>query len=1130
MLMPQNYPWPTTTPLSPLLTFSLLLIHFSSMASSINQQGQALLSWKQSLKGSPEPLTNWYPGDETPCGWFGVSCNSQNDVVELSLKYVDLLGQVPSNFSALLTLNTLVLSGTNLTGSIPDQIGCLSELKVLDLSENGLSGEIPLGVFGLGKLERLCLNSNSLEGSMPDQIGNLTSLKWLTLFDNQLGGGIPSTIGKLSQLEAIRAGGNKNLHGPLPQEIGNCTNLVMLGFAETGISGFLPPSLGMLKKLETLAIYTALLSGPIPPELGDCTELNNVYLYENALSGSIPAQLGNLKKLQNLLMWQNNLVGVIPPELGNCGQLLVIDASMNSLTGAIPTSFGNLTLLQELQLSMNQISGELPSQLGNCVEMTHIELDNNQISGTIPTEIGNLSNLTLLFLWQNKLEGTIPPSISRCRNLEAVDFSQNLLTGPIPSGIFELGKLEKLLLLSNNLSGVIPPEIGNCSSLIRFRASDNKLTGKIPPQVGNLRLLNFFDVGSNRITGIIPEEIAGCRNLTFLDLHSNSIAGNLPGSFEELVSLQYVDFSDNLIEGNLSSRFGLLNSLTKLILGRNRLSGSIPSELQSCSKLQLLDLGSNQLTGQIPASLGKIPALEIALNLSLNQLSGEVPEELTTLDKLGILDLSYNQLTGDLHVLADMQNLVVLNVSHNGFSGRVPDTPFFAKLPVSVLSGNPSLCFSGNECAGKERRVAGMRHTTAARVAMVVLLCTAGSLLVAAFYIIIGARKRGGPHGEESDIEADGGDDVEMGPPWEVTLFQKLDLSIADVAKNLTPGSVIGRGRTGVVYRVEIVAGVQLAVKRFRSSDKCSAVAFSSEIATLARIRHRNIVRLIGWGANRKTKLLFYSYMANGNLGSLLHEGGCAGLVEWDSRLKIAIGVAEGLAYLHHDCVPAIVHRDVKAHNILLDERYEACLADFGLARLVEDDQNGSFSANPEFAGSYGYIAPEYASMLKITEKSDVYSFGVVLLEIITAKKPVDPSFPDGQHVIQWVRDHLKCKKDPVEILDPKLQGHPDSQLQEMLQALGISLLCTSTRADDRPNMKDVAVLLNEIRQEPTIGNEVQKPNTKKLETTTPTTPTNSSTSMNVNPAELLLLQGSSRCSLAYSSSSSRETIVDNNV
>lgn len=156
--------------------------------------------------------------------------------------------------------------------------------------------------------------------------------------------------------------------------------------------------------------------------------------------------------------------------------------------------------------------------------------------------------------------------------------------------------------------------------------------------------------------------------------------------------------------------------------------------------------------------------------------------------------------------------------------------------------------------------------------------------------------------------------------------------------------------------------------------------------------------------------------------------------------------------------------------------------------------------------------------MLRITVKSDVYSYGVVLLEIITGKNPVDPSFPDGQHVVQWVRDHLKSKKDPVEILDPKLQGHPDTQIQEMLQALGISLLCTSNRAEDRPTMKDVAVLLREIRQEPIGGGDPHKP-TSKSSKMTETNPSYSSSS--VTPAQMLMLQqGSSRCSLAYSSSS----------
>ncbi|KAK4804855.1 hypothetical protein SAY86_004672 [Trapa natans] len=1104
---------------SPLILYFFTIFSFSikHQTSALNPQGQELLSWKQGLNGSLEALQNWDPSSLSPCGWYGVTCGPNGRVSRLEIWEVDLIGAVPANLSSLsATLERLVLSGTNLTGPIPPEIGTLTELTYLDLSDNALSGPIPAELCLLPKLQKLYLSSNRLEGAIPAEVGNLTALTWLVLLDNQLSGEVPTTVGRLGSLQVMRAGGNKNLQGPLPQEIGNCSSLVMLGLAETSVSGFLPASLGRLKKLETLAIYTALLSGQIPPELGDCSSLQSIYLYENSLTGSIPSRLGNLVNLQSLLLWQNSLVGTIPPELSNCRQLALIDISMNSLTGSIPESFGNLTFLQELQLSVNQISGRIPSQLGNCRDITHIELDNNQITGSIPSELGNLPNLTLLFLWQNKLQGMIPHSLSQCQNLQAMDLSQNSLMGPIPSGIFKLKKLNKLLLLSNSISGGIPPEIGQCESLIRFRASQNELTGEIPPEISNLTNMNFLDLASNRFAGVIPEEITKCQNLTFLDLHSNSLTGNLPAGLNRLAYLQFVDFSDNRLKGPLSPSLGSLTSLTKLVLSKNRFSGPIPSQLGSCSKLQLLDLSSNQLSGEIPASMGSIPALEIALNLSCNRLSGDIPGSLAGLDRLGILDISYNQLSGDLKVIADMQNLVVLNISHNNFSGRVPDTPFFSKIPLSVLAGNPSLCFSGSACGSIGHR-GSVGRTSAARVAMIVLLCAACLLLLAALFIILGPKWRGTPLlGFLGGPDRSDCCDSDMGPPWEVTLYQKLDLSIVDVTRSLTSPNVVGRGQTGVVYRVTMPSGLTVAVKRFRSSEKASAAAFSSEIATLAMIRHRNIARLLGWGANRKSKLLFYDYLPNGTLGGLLHEGDGGPTVGWETRFKIALGVAEGLAYLHHDCVPPILHRDVKAHNILLGEQYEPCLADFGLAKLVEDDHS-SFSANPQLAGSCGYMAPEYACMLKITEKSDVYSFGVVLLEIITGKRPVDASFPDGQHVIQWVKDYLKSKRDPVEILDSKLQGHPDTQIQEMLQALGIALLCSSNRADDRPTMKDVVALLKEIRHEPTAGLEANKPpNHAQKKAEVPSSYSSSS----VTPSQLLLLQGSPQSSLAYSSSS----------
>ncbi|KAL5702627.1 hypothetical protein ACHQM5_027822 [Ranunculus cassubicifolius] len=1016
---------------------------------------------------------NWNSLDSNPCKWTYITCSSQGFVTEINIQSLPLALPFPTNLSSLKFLEKLVISDANLTGFIPSEIGDCSRLSVIDLSSNSLVGMIPNSLGKLQKLQDLILNSNQLTGKIPVEIGDCVSLKNLFLFDNRLGGSLPNELGKLLSLEVLRLGGNNGIVGKIPSEIGDCENLTVLGLADTQISGSLPASLGRLRNLETLSIYTAMLSGEIPPEIGNCSKLVNMYLYENSLSGALPPELGKLRKLEKMLLWQNDLVGAIPEEIGGCISLTMIDLSLNSLSGSIPWSFGKLLQLEELMLSNNNISGSIPSVLSNATNLLQLQLDTNQISGLIPMELGLLKKLTIFFAWENQLEGSIPPTLAGCSNLQALDLSHNSLTGSIPPGLFQLRNLTKLLLISNDISGVIPPEVGNCSSLVRLRLGDNRISGEIPREIGGLRSLNFLDLSENRLVGVLPEEIGNCIQLQMVNLSNNTLRGSLPGSVSSLTALQVLDLSLNQFVGLVPASFGRLVSLNKLILNGNSFSGSIPASLGLCSSLQLLDLSNNALIGGIPIELCKMEALDIALNLSGNALVGPIPAQISALSKLSVLDISHNRLGGELAPLSGLDNLVSLNISYNNFTGYLPDSKLFRQLSGVELEGNQGLCSWGrdscflSDVAAKEMEGSNRSSAKSRRVKFAIALLITLTVVLIVFGIMAVIRTR-------KVVRHD--DDSEMGEgsswPWQFTPFQKLNFTVEQVLKCLVDGNVIGKGFSGVVYRADLDNGEVIAVKKLwpttvasarkNDDEKCGVGvrdSFSAEVKTLGTIRHKNIVRFLGCCWNKNTKLLMYDYMPNGSLGSLLHErsGSC---LEWDLRYQIILGAAQGLSYLHHDCAPPIVHRDIKANNILIGLEFEPYIADFGLAKLV-DEKEFARSSNT-VAGSYGYIAPEYGYMMKITEKSDVYSYGVVVLEVLTGKQPIDPTIPDGLHVVDWVRQ----RRGGIEVLDNSLRARPESEVEEMMQALGVALLCVSPSPDERPTMKDVAAMLQEIRHE----------------------------------------------------------------
>ncbi|ESQ37257.1 hypothetical protein EUTSA_v100023810mg, partial [Eutrema salsugineum] len=606
-----------------------------------------------------------------------------------------------------------------------------------------------------------------------------------------------------------------------------------------------------------------------------------------------------------------------------------------------------------------------------------------------------------------------------------------------------------------------------CTSLVRLRLGFNRITGEIPSGIGSLKKLNFLDLSSNRLHGMVPDEIGSCSELQMIDLSNNSLEGSLPNPVSSLSGLQVLDVSSNRFSGKIPASLGRLMSLNKLILSKNLFSGSIPSSLGMCAGLQLLDLGSNELSGEIPSQLGDIENLEIALNLSSNRLTGKIPSKFSSLNKLSILDLSHNMLEGDLAPLANIENLVSLNISYNSFSGYLPDNKLFRQLPPQNLEGNKKLCSSSAQDScfltyGNGNGLAGDKdssRTRKLRLALALLITMTIVLMILGAVAVIRARRN-----------IDSERDSELGETykWQFTPFQKLNFSVDQIIRCLVEPNVIGKGCSGVVYRADVDNGEVIAVKKLWPAmvngghdEKNSNVrdSFSAEVKTLGTIRHKNIVRFLGCCWNRNTRLLMYDYMPNGSLGSLLHERRGSSL-DWDLRYRILLGAAQGLAYLHHDCLPPIVHRDIKANNILIGLDFEPYIADFGLAKLVDEGDIGRCSNT--VAGSYGYIAPEYGYSMKITEKSDVYSYGVVVLEVLTGKQPIDPTVPEGLHLVDWVRQN----RGSLEVLDSSLRSRTESEADEMMQVLGTALLCVNASPEERPTMKDVAAMLKEIKQE----------------------------------------------------------------
>ncbi|KAJ7529406.1 hypothetical protein O6H91_15G048300 [Diphasiastrum complanatum] len=515
------------------------------------------------------------------------------------------------------------------------------------------------------------------------------------------------------------------------------------------------------------------------------------------------------------------------------------------------------------------------------------------------------------------------------------------------------------------------------------------------------------------------------------------------------------------------------NSVIRVDLGNANLSGSLVSTLGALKNLQYLELYSNNISGPIPPELGNLTSL-VSLDLYQNSLSQGIPDTLGQLSKLRFLRLNNNSLSGGIPVsLTKITGLQVLDLSNNQLDGEVPTNGSFSLFTPISFGNNPNLCgvaverqcpggpplpphpsFLPPPAANGSPGSAGGNSGSSSTGAIAGGVAAGAALLFAAPAIFFAWWRRGRPLEAYFDVPAEEDPEVHLG---QLKRFSLRELQVATDGFNNR--NILGRGGFGKVYKGRLADGSLVAVKRLKEERSAGGeLQFQTEVEMISLAVHRNLLRLRGFCMTPTERLLVYPYMENGSVASRLRERAQGEPpLEWPTRKRIALGAARGLAYLHDHCDPKIIHRDVKAANILLDAEFEAVVGDFGLAKLMDYKDTHVTTA---VRGTIGHIAPEYLSTGKSSEKTDVFGYGIMLLELITGQRAFDLARlanDDDVMLLDWVKGLLKERK--VELLvDPDLKTN--YEFVEVEQLIQVALLCTQGSPIDRPKMAEVVRML----------------------------------------------------------------------
>ncbi|XP_070663114.1 probable LRR receptor-like serine/threonine-protein kinase RFK1 isoform X5 [Malus domestica] len=861
------------------------------------------------------------------------------------------------------------------------------------------------------------------------------------------------------------------------------------------LPGILPPQLVKLPYLKKIDFALNYLNGTIPKEWG-VTQLTSISLLVNRLSGEIPKELGNITTLTYLHLEANQFSGVVPPELGSLINLGTMMLSSNRLTGNLPTTFSGLRNLTDFRINDNNFNGTIPDFIQNWKQLERLEMHASGLQGPIPSNISLLSNLielrisdingteqgfptfknttglVRLVLRNCNISGEIPPYVWTMQNLEMFDVSFNKLAGEIPASL-NLERLRFLFLTGNSMSGSVPDSVFKDGSNIDL--SYNNFTWQGPEEPAcqeNLNLnLNLFRSSSreNNLRRGLPclKDLNCPRYSTCLHVNcgGNDITvkgdkgdivyegdGGVEGGSAEyfLNDNSYWGFSST---GDFMDDNDFQNTRYSVSLSSSNLSGLYTTArispisityfhycLENGNYTVSLHFAEIQFTNdQTYTSLGR-RIFDIYVQDKVLQKDFNIEDEAKMAQKPVVLQE---------HNVSVTNNILEIRFYFAGKgTTRIPERGVYGPLisAISVESDSRD-CSSG----GKK----GTTHIVAGVIvgAFLLVFVILGILWWKGYLACKRGRKK----------DRDGLD----GQTGGFTLKQ-----LKAATNDFDYDNKIGEGGFGPVYKGQLPDGRVIAVKQLSSKSRQGNREFLNEMGMISCLQHPNLVKLHGCCIEGGQLLLVYEYMENNNLARALFGRENHLKLDWPTRLKICIGIARGLAFLHEESVLKIVHRDIKATNVLLDEDLNPKISDFGLAKLDEEEKT---HISTRVAGTIGYMAPEYALWGHLTYKADVYSFGVVALEIISGKNN-NNYIPNDNWVclLDWAC-HLQQTGNLLELIDERLGSEVDQKEAEIM--VKVALLCTNASASLRPSMSEVVSMLEGQIPVPDV---IPKPSTYK--------------------------------------------------